>query len=247
MSLLTPTVTVTPSPTTVTAVQAVAVAVAVTGTGATPTGTVKITSGAFASAAVPLVAGAASIAIPPGALAVGVNALATTYTPDVTSDAIYAGATGTANVTVTAVSVTPCKLQGYKAQVGYVPVAGGAMQVLAGLKDIDGEFKADELDSSDHSGPWHGRMLGMLDFSGTAKCDYIAGDAGQEGFLQALLNQTPLQIYLFPKQGTGSGVDQYVGQVVIPSYKWSGKMKDLQDATFSLANAANTGFTVSAQ
>jgi hypothetical protein len=35
--------------------------------------------------------------------------------------------------------------------------------------------------------------------------------------------------------------------VVIPSYKWSGKMKDLQDATFSLSNAANTGFTVSVQ
>jgi hypothetical protein len=228
-------------------VQAVAVTVAVTGTGATPTGTVEITSGAFASAAVALSAGSAVIAIPPGALAVGVNALATTYTPDVNSDAIYTSGTGTANETVTAVSVTPCKLQGYLAQLGYVPPAGGAMQILAGMKDLDGEFKADELDSSDHSGSWKGRMLGMLDFTATAKLDYIAGDAGQEGFLQALLNRTPLQIYLFPKQGTGSGVDQYVGQVVIPSYKWSGKMKDLQDATFSLANAANTGFTVSAQ
>jgi hypothetical protein len=133
------------------------------------------------------------------------------------------------------------------AQLGYVPAAGGPMQILAGLKDLDGEFKADELDSSDHGGSWKGRMLGLLDFTATAKCDYIAGDAGQEGFLQALINRTPLQIYLFPKQGTGSGVDQYVGTVVIPSFKWSGKMKDLEDATFSLSNSANTGFTVSVQ
>ncbi len=247
MSLLTPTVTVTPAPTTVTAVQAVAVTVAVTGSGATPTGTVKITSGAFASAAVPLVEGSAVIAIPPAALAVGVDALATAYTPDVDSDGVYTTGTGTANVTVTAVSVTPIKLQGYKAQLGYVPVAGGTMQILAGVKDLDGEFKADELDSSDHSGPWKGRMLGMLDFTATAKLDYIAGDAGQEGFLAALLNRTPLQIYLFPLQGAGSGVDVYAGTVVIPSYKWSGKMKDLQDATFSLSNSSNTGFTISAQ
>ena len=187
------------------------------------------------------------IAIPPGALAVGVNALTTTYTPDVNSDAIYTGGTGTANETVTAVNVTPCKLQGYLAQLGYVPAAGGSMQILAGLKDLDGEFKADELDSSDHGGSWKGRMLGMLDFTATAKLDYIAGDPGQEGFLQALINRTPLQIYLYPKQNTGSGVDVYSGTVVIPSYKWSGKMKDLQDATFSLSNASNAGFTVSAQ
>jgi hypothetical protein len=247
MSLLTPTVTVTPAPATVTAVQAVAVTVAVTGSGATPTGSVKITSGAFASAAVPLTAGSAVIAIPPGALAVGVDALATAYTPDVNSDAVYTPGTGTANVTVTAVAVTPLKLQGYKAQLGYVPPAGGPMQILAGLKDLDGEFKADELDSSDHSGSWKGRMLGLLDFTATAKLDYIAGDPGQEAFLQALINRTPLQIYLFPAQGAGSGVDQYVGTVVIPSFKWSGKLKDLQDATFALANAANSGVTVAAQ
>jgi hypothetical protein len=247
MSLIVPTVTVTPAPTTVTAVQAVAVTVAVTGTGATPTGGVKIVSGAFASATYDLVDGSVMIPIPPDALAVGVDALTTTYTPDVDSDGVYTGGTGTANVTVTAVSVVPIKLQGYKAHLGYVPVAGGAMQILAGVKDLDGEFKADELDSSDHGGAWKGRMLGMLDFTATAKLDYIAGDAGQEGFLAALLNRTPLQIYLFPAQGTGSGVDVYAGTVVIPSYKWSGKMKDLQDATFALANSSNTGFNVTAQ
>lgn len=247
MSLLVPTVTVTPAPTTVTALQAVAVTVAVSGTGATPTGAVKIVSGAFASASVDLVTGSAVVAIPPGALAVGVDTLTATYTPDVNSDAVYQGGTGTGSVTVTAVNVTPLKLLGYMAQLGYYPVAGGPMQILAGLKDLDGEFKADELDSSDHSGSWKGRMLGMLDFTATAKLDYIAGDAGQEGFLQAILNRTPLNVVLFPKQGTGSGVDQYAGTVVISSFKWSGKMKDLQDATFSLANASNTGFTVTAQ
>lgn len=121
------------------------------------------------------------------------------------------------------------------------------MQILAGLKDLDGEFKADELDSSDHSGSWKGRMLGLLDFTATAKVDYIAGDPGQEAFLQAIVNRTPLSIYLFPKQGTGSGVDQYAGTVVIASFKWSGKIKDLQDATFTLSNAATAGFTVTAQ
>lgn len=247
MSLLNPTVTVTPTPASVTILQAVAVLIAVTGSGAQPTGSVKLTSGGFSSADTPLVAGSATIAIPPRALAVGTDTLTATYTPDVNSDAVYAPATGTASETVTGVAVTPCKLQGYLAQLGYIPAAGGAMQIFAGVKDLDGSFSGDELDASDHGGSWKGRMLGLLDFTATASVDYIAGDSGQEGFLAALINRTPLDIYLFPLQGVGSGVDQYAGQVIIKDFKWSGKVKDLQSASITLSNASNQGFTVTAQ
>jgi len=247
MSLLNPTVTVTPNPASITALQASNVTVTVSGTGGVPTGTVKLTCGAYSSAASVLVNGSVVIAVPGNLLPVAVDTLTATYTPDVNSDGIYTGGTGTGNLTVTGVAVTPCKLPGYRAQLGYIPAAGGAMQILAGVKDLDGEFSADELDSSDHSGSWKSRINGMLDFSATATVDYIAGDAGQEGFLAAVINRTPLNIYMFPAQGSGSGVDQYYGQVVISSFKWSGKLKDLQNATISMKNAANAGFTVAAQ
>jgi predicted secreted protein len=137
--------------------------------------------------------------------------------------------------------ITPIKLQGYKAQLGYMNVT---LQIVAGLKEVDGAFKAEELDSTDHGGSgWKNRMAGLLDFEGTAKLDYIAGDTSQEYLLNAILNRTPLAITLFPFQGTGSGVDSYNGSVIITDFKWDGKNNDLQGVSISLKGAGAFTFT----
>jgi hypothetical protein len=100
----TPVVTVTPSSSSITTVQALSATVAVSGgTGnPTPTGTVTLTSGAYTSAATTLTSGSATINIPAGALAVGIDTLTASYTPDAASSGNYNSASGSNSVTVTA-------------------------------------------------------------------------------------------------------------------------------------------------
>ena len=102
----TPTITVTPSVSSVTTTQAFSVAIVVNGGSGnpTPTGSVIVTSGAFSSAPTTLSSGGGTIKIYPGSLAVGVDSLNVTYTPDSASVNIYAGASGSGSVTVTAVA-----------------------------------------------------------------------------------------------------------------------------------------------
>jgi len=120
----------------------------------------------------------------------------------------------------------------------YTPTAGGTAVTIAGLKDVDGEFKADELDSTDHgTAGWKSRMYGLLDFEGTAKLDYIAVDPTQEFLLQSLIGRTAVSIVLLPEVATGSGEDSYSGSVLISSFKWSGKMADLQSVDIALKGA----------
>jgi len=102
----TPTVAVTPSSSSITTAQALPVTIAVTGgTGnQTPTGSVTLTSGGYASAASTLASGSATISIPAGSLAVGNDTVTASYTPDSNSSSTYNAATGTSPaVTVTAV------------------------------------------------------------------------------------------------------------------------------------------------
>jgi RHS repeat-associated protein len=103
VTLLIPTVTVTPSAQSISPTQSLTVNVAVTSTG-TLTGSVTLQSGAYTSTAVTLAAGAASFTIPAGTLAVGVDTLTVTYTPDLTGALYFAPSTGSANVSV--VSIT---------------------------------------------------------------------------------------------------------------------------------------------
>ncbi|MGD0095695.1 MAG: hypothetical protein ABSB60_04330 [Terracidiphilus sp.] len=101
--LITPTVTVTPSPSSITTAQSLTATVAVSGGSgnATPTGSVKLTSGSYASAATALTSGSAQITVPAGSLAAGSDTLAATYTPDTGSSSIYNTASGSsAAVTV---------------------------------------------------------------------------------------------------------------------------------------------------
>ena len=97
-----PTLKVTLSATTITTQQALTVGVSVSGGSGRPTatGSVKVASGSYASSAVTLKSGEATIAIPAGKLAVGVDTLTTTYTPDTASSPRYTKAMSETKVTV---------------------------------------------------------------------------------------------------------------------------------------------------
>ena len=103
-SKATPTVTETLSTTTLTTAQALTVTIGVSGGSGnpTPSGTVILTGGGYTSAAVTLSGGNATVNIPAGSLAVGVDSLTASYTPDASSSSIYNTATGSISVTVTA-------------------------------------------------------------------------------------------------------------------------------------------------
>jgi uncharacterized repeat protein (TIGR03803 family) len=94
----TPTVTVTPSPSSITTSQALNVGITVGGVNGdpAPTGTVTLTSGSYASAVTTLTGGDATINIPAGSLAIGMDTLTVAYS----GDSYYRSATGTATVTV---------------------------------------------------------------------------------------------------------------------------------------------------
>jgi len=98
----TPTVKVTPASSSVTTAQSLQVTIAVSGTKGTPTGSVILSSGTYASASTALASGSTSITVPAGSLAVGSDTLTAKYTPNSASSAIYGTASGTAPVTVTA-------------------------------------------------------------------------------------------------------------------------------------------------
>jgi len=105
-----PTVAVTPGSASMSTVQAMSQALSVTitvnGTSGTPTGSVGLSSGTYASATTSLTGGSASITVPAGTLAAGSNTLTATYTPDAASSSTYKSSSGTGQVTVTKVTPT---------------------------------------------------------------------------------------------------------------------------------------------
>jgi hypothetical protein len=103
-----PKVTITPSSSSITTAQALTVTIAVSGASgkATPTGSVKLTSGSYASSAITLASGKTTISIPAGSLAAGKDTLEASYTPDSTSSLIYLSASGSGSVTVAKVTPT---------------------------------------------------------------------------------------------------------------------------------------------
>jgi hypothetical protein len=99
---VTPTMTVTPSSPSIITTQAMSVTVAVSGGSGnpTPTGSVTLTSGSYASSPTTLNSGGATISVPAGSLAVGTDTLKASYTPDSASAPIYKPAAGSVSVTV---------------------------------------------------------------------------------------------------------------------------------------------------
>lgn len=104
----TPSVTVTTSATAVTNAEPLSVTVSVAGSaGSSPAGTVIVSSGSYASAAVTLSAGDAAVTIPAGLLAEGTDTLTAAYTPASSDATTYAAASGTASITVNAGVTVP--------------------------------------------------------------------------------------------------------------------------------------------
>lgn len=97
----TPAVAVTPASNTISTLQSLSVAILVSGTKGTPTGTVVLSSAGYTSGSATLVAGAAAISIPAGALSAGTNTITAKYTPDSSAASSYGVASGTGTVIVT--------------------------------------------------------------------------------------------------------------------------------------------------
>ena len=104
VSTIAPKVVITYSPVGITTAQALAVKVAIVAPsgGPVPAGTVKLTSGEYASSAATLVNGDAAFDIPAGTLATGTDNLVATYTPSAADISTYGITTGTVPVKVTA-------------------------------------------------------------------------------------------------------------------------------------------------
>jgi hypothetical protein len=96
-----PTVTVTPEETTHPYAENLIVTVTVKDGISSPSGSVRLSSGSFASSTVTLSAGAATFYVQPGSLAKGADTLTVTYSPDSSSSATYGTSTGTAAMTIT--------------------------------------------------------------------------------------------------------------------------------------------------
>ncbi len=101
-ALATPTMTVTPASSNISTSQSLSVAVTVNSSGSypTPSGSVKLTSGAYTSSSVTLSGGSGTINIPGGSLPTGTDTLTVTYTPDSSGSAYYNSNSKTASVTV---------------------------------------------------------------------------------------------------------------------------------------------------
>jgi hypothetical protein len=105
----TPTVAVTPGASSIATTQPLSVTVAVSGgTGdPTPTGSVTLTGGGYASAPTALSGGIATIDIAANALRASSYTLTASYTPDSSSSSEYGSATGTASSSITVTAATP--------------------------------------------------------------------------------------------------------------------------------------------
>jgi predicted secreted protein len=199
---------------------------------------VVLTAGSLVLAAATLVNGVANVVVPAGTQSVGSCSLTAVYTPDSASTAAYTTATSSAaTVTVTKVAMSlPQKLQGYKAQLGVL--VGAVYTIIAGLKDLEGGFKVELLDSTDHgNNGWKSQLPGLLAFEGSAKLDYIAGDTSQQLLRAAVLNSTVLNIVLLPVDSASSGVESWAGTAIITDWKWDGKNTDLQGVQVTLTGA----------
>jgi DNA-binding beta-propeller fold protein YncE len=122
----TPTVTANPGASSVAMGQTFSVAVSLSGSGATPTGTVAVISGNYASFEKVLSGGKVTLQVPAALLAAGSDTLTAYYTPDLASSNTYNSASGTAMVTVTAGPAAPSVTTSY---VTY-PTAGAPFQAV---------------------------------------------------------------------------------------------------------------------
>jgi pimeloyl-ACP methyl ester carboxylesterase len=150
-----PTVLVTPLLSSITTAQSLTTVVGVGGPNGepTPTGSVTLTSGTYASAPTSLSSGGATIVVPAGSLPTGTDALTVTYTPDAASSSVYTSASGSTDVTVSPASTvptissfiaTPANVSGgwtitYTVTLTGPAPTGGAQISFASSTSLDGE------------------------------------------------------------------------------------------------------------
>ncbi len=128
LALETPTLTLTPAATTLSTAQSLSVSVAVAATAGypTPSGSIILTSGTYASSAATLAAGATTLTVPAGSLGVGTDTLTARYTPDTTAVPDFNPASASTTVNVTAVTTVTSVTA---TSVTY-PTAGSPFQAL---------------------------------------------------------------------------------------------------------------------
>jgi hypothetical protein len=133
--IITPTVTVAPSSSSVSTASSLPVTITVSGGSGYPTatGTVTLSSGSYTSTSTALVAGSATITVPAGSLAAGMDMLTASYMPDAASSSTYTNAAGTNIVTVmaraftisgTTVSILPGATSGNASTITIAPSGG---------------------------------------------------------------------------------------------------------------------------
>ena len=124
---ITPTVTVSPALASLSISQSLNVTVRVTASGTTPTGSLVLSSGSYASSGTTLSSGSAIFSIPAWTLVSGSDTLSAAYTPDTAGAGAFNPATGSATVSVAratpTVTVTPASLSINSTQTLNVTVA----------------------------------------------------------------------------------------------------------------------------
>ncbi|MGB6686596.1 MAG: hypothetical protein WBE76_02000 [Terracidiphilus sp.] len=135
VTIVTPTLTANLSSGSITSQQELTVKAAVSApTGdPTPTGSVSLTSDAYASPEFKLAAGEAKIHVPPGSFDAGTDKLTITYSPDAESSTIYKGAGGAKSVIVT--RLTPAVTVESSSTITTVQTFPVAVAVSAGAGD----------------------------------------------------------------------------------------------------------------
>ena len=208
--LINPTVTVTPSSSTISEVQALKVTVTVSGgTGKpAPTGTIKLSSGSYASLPTNLVSGVATITVPGGSLAVGTDSLAARYAPDTASSSVYTGAEGWNAVKVYALT-TPTVALTSTATAGTISykdsITFTATVTASGAKPTG---KVNFLDGTEQIGSGNLNSGGVGTYSTTT---LIAGKHSITASYAGDTNYTP---------ATSNAVSITVKQIV-PSVNWA--------------------------
>lgn len=136
--------------------------------------------------------------------------------------------------------VTPHKIQGYKAQIGYSTTSGGTFTNFASLQTVDITIKTDDIDASDHDGQgWKNKLPGMSEWSATAKKLYVENGVttgnSDVDLLAAITGKTLLFFKLFPEVETaGGGGRVYTGQGYITNFKHAGQNNDAQAIDISI-------------
>ncbi len=200
----TPTVTVSPSQSTITARQSLPVTIKVSGGNGnpTPTGSVVLSSGSYASSTAILSSGSASITIPAAILNYGANTLTATYTPDSASFSTYNAASGSTLVNVV-YSALPCLSPN--------PNPNPDPAVFAAVEDFNGDCRSDILwrnSTSQQVYEWlmNGTTIASSGSPSTPTSDWViqgTGDFNGDGYADILWRNTNSgEVYIWLMNGT---------------------------------------------